>query len=225
MKQLLSHIRIQVNSNIYLKDPETTELGKKLVSASIEMIDEMGFENFTFKKLATRIGSTEASMYRYFVNKHKLLLYLTAWYWAWMEYKMEFAMANVPSPQKRLEKAMDLLTEQVVEDNRILHIDEVKLHRVVLSESSKAYLTKEVDIENKEGAFLGYKRLVKRVSDLILEINPDYKYPNMLISTLIEGVHHQRFFAQHLPRLTDTVEGEDSIQSFYCQLVTKLINK
>jgi len=225
MQPLLSHIRIQVNSNISLKDPESSELGQKLISASIDMIDDMGFEHFTFKKLAHQISSTEASMYRYFVNKHKLLLYLTSWYWSWMEYKLAFAMANLPSPEQQLTVAVDILAEEVVEDNRILHIDEVKLHRVVLSESSKVYLTKEVDVENKEGAFLGYKRLVKRVSDVILEINPGYKYPNMLISTLIEGVHHQRFFAQHLPRLTDTVEGEDAIQSFYSQLVHKLIKE
>ena len=33
----------------------------------------------------------------------------------------------------------------------------------------------------------------------------------MLVSTIIEGTHHQRFFAEHLPRLTNVVEGEDSV--------------
>ena len=54
------------------------------------MIDQLGFEQFTFKKLARAIGSTEASVYRYFDNKHRLLTYLIAWYWKWMEYQINY---------------------------------------------------------------------------------------------------------------------------------------
>ena len=60
---------------------------------------------------------------------------------------------------------------------------------------------------------------MERVGDIVLEINPTFKYPNMLISTVLEGAHNQRFFAQHLPRLTNTVEGEDAITEFYLQMV------
>jgi len=225
MQELLSKMRIQVNERIYLKDPETSELGKKIIANSISMIDEIGFEAFTFRKLGTRIESTEASIYRYFESKHKLLLYLTSWYWAWMEYKLVFSLANIQPPEERLEIALRLLSEEVQGDGAYDHIDEVKLNRIVISESSKSYLTKEVDQENKFGAFLGYKQLVARVSDIILEINPVYKYPHMLISTVIEGVHHQRFFADHLPRLTDFVKGEDAISEFYKDMVFKAIQK
>ena len=45
----------------------------------------------------------------------------------------------------------------------------------------------------------------------------------MLISTLIEGAHHQRFFAQHLPRLTDEVNGEDAIIEFSKEAAFKAI--
>ena len=45
----------------------------------------------------------------------------------------------------------------------------------------------------------------------------------MLISTLIEGAHHQRFFAQHLPRLTDAVNGEDAIIEFSKEVTFKAI--
>ena len=84
-------------------------------------------------------------------------------------------------------------------------------------------MTKTVDEENKEGVFGQYKALVERVSDIILEINPTYKYSHMLVSTMIEGAHHQRYFAEHLPRLTDVVEGEDAIVEFYTNMVFKAI--
>lgn len=223
MKELLSGISIKVNEHIYVKDPESSALGKKIISGSIDMISELGFENFTFRKLGKAINSTEASIYRYFESKHKLLLYLTSWYWAWTEYRLAFGLANIDSPTERLEIAITMLTEPVEQDGSFSHINEVRLHQILISESSKAYLTKEVDEQNEFGVFGAYKRLVARVSNVILEINPDYKYPHMLISTVIEGAHHQRFFAEHLPRLTDVIVGEDSIIEFYKEMVFKCI--
>lgn len=223
MKNLISNISIQVNKYIYLKDPQSSELGDRIITGSIDLIDEVGFEGFTFRKLGERIGSPEASIYRYFESKHKLLLYLTTWYWAWMEYRLVFGLANIESPYERLEKAIVLLTQQITMDSNFSHIDEIKLYRLVIAEASKSYLTKEVDEENKHGIFKGYKQLVGHVSDIILEINPDYEYPHMLVSTMIEGAHHQRFFADHLPRLTDSIKGKDSITSFYKEMVLKAI--
>ena len=223
MRELLSKLSIKVNEKIYLKDPESSELGQKIIMGSIDLIYELGFESFTFRKLGKHINSTEASIYRYFESKHKMLLYLTSWYWGWMEYKLVFGLANIPSAQEKLIRAIGLLTEQVEEDSSFAHINEKKLNSIVIAESSKAYLTREVDQENKEGAFLGYKQLVARVSDIVLEINPTYKYPHMLISTVIEGAHLQTYFADHLPRLTDVISGENAIQDFYREMVLKAI--
>jgi AcrR family transcriptional regulator len=219
----LPNISIHITSTLYLKDPNTSVLGKKILTNSILLLEEAGFEQFTFKKLAENIGSTEASVYRYFESKHKLLLYLVNWYWTWFEYRLAFATANIPSATTRLRKVLRLLTENVEEDNNFDYIDETRLHRIVLSESLKTYLRKEVDSDNEEGAFLAYKKVVQSVSDIVLEIDPAYKYPHMLVSTVIEASHLQRYFADHLPRLTDMLKGEDSIVSFYEHMVLKTL--
>lgn len=223
MENLISNIEIKVHSKLFLKDPKSSALGKKILKGSIDLICQLGFEQFTFKKLAKEIGSTEASVYRYFESKNKILLYLANWYWSWLEYRMVFAITNVTSPNDQLLKVIHLLTEKVVEDGNFEHINEVKLHQIVLSESLKAYLTKDVDIDNKEGAFVPYKNLVQRISNIILNINPSYKYPHMLVTTVVEGAHLQRHFADHLPRLTDVVEGEDAVTEFYTKIVFKAI--
>ena len=49
MKNLLSVLKIAVPAQIYLKDPETSDLGKRIVEHSILLIHEIGFDNFTFK--------------------------------------------------------------------------------------------------------------------------------------------------------------------------------
>lgn len=223
MHSLINKVSISVADTVYLKDPESSELGKRIITGAIDLLEEKGLEDFTFRKLATHIKSTEASVYRYFESKHRLLLYLVMWYWGWMDYQLAFRLANVPSAEERLRRAIHLLTQEIVEDSNFSHINEIKLGRIVVAESTKAYLTREVDHDNQDGAFLYYKHLVGRVSDIIRELNPDFAYPRMLVSTIIEGAHLQRFFAQHLPRLTDVQEGEDSVTCFYTNMAFKTI--
>lgn len=204
----IATIQINVNEKLFLRNPEHTELGRNIISNSIILIEKIGFENFTFKKLAAEIKSTEASIYRYFENKHKLLVYLVSWYWSWMEYQVDFQTNNIEDPEKKLNIVIDILTTTSRFDPQFLHINEDALHRIVIDESAKAYLTKDVDADNKEGFFLGYKSLCRKIAGFVVEMKPDFKYPRALMSTMIEASHHQKFFSEHLPSLTEVSESE-----------------
>jgi AcrR family transcriptional regulator len=219
-------INIDVDAKLYLKDPNSSELGLKIIQHSIQMIDRMGFESFTFKKLASKIGATEPSIYRYFESKHKMLLYLLTWYWNWMDYKVILATSNIDSAEERLRIGIQLLSAPIEKDPSFEHIDEVALYRIVVSESSKAYLIKEVDTVNEQGLFISYKRLCNRVASIVNEINPNYRFPRALISTVIESSHDQKFFAEHLPSLTDVMHKRlNDTTEFLTQLVFKAISK
>ena len=76
-----------------------------------------------------------------------------------------------------------------------------------------------MDDENEKGFYKTYKQVVQRVSDFILDFNSKYEFPHMIVSTIIEGAHHQRYFAEHLPALTDVEEGQNNIVRFYTNLV------
>ncbi len=212
-------IKIEVSPELYSKNPDSSNLGKTILSKSIEMISQMGFEDFTFKKLGNAIQSPESSIYRYFKSKHNLLIYLTSWYWSWMEYRLVLATTNVSSAEKRLEIAIDLLTKPVLVDNNFSYINEVLLSEIIFSESIKVFHTNKVDEENSRGCFKTYKKVVQRVSDMVLEIKPDFRYPRMLISTVIEGAHQQKYFSEHISSLTDVGKDKSTITSFYKQLV------
>lgn len=224
MQELQSNIALKINPNVYKKDPLSSKLGEKILRQGVVLMDELGYEDFTFKKLAARIESTEASVYRYFENKQSLLAYLTMWYWSWMEYRIFTHTLNIEDPKIRLKRAIKCITEEIHEDLNVRQIDESKLHRIVIVESSKVYLCKSVESHNESGFYRVYKALVQRVAEIILEIKPNFKYPHMLVSTIIEGAHHQRFFADHLPRLTDIIEGEDAVTTFYTQLAERELN-
>jgi AcrR family transcriptional regulator len=203
MLSLLSNLKISVPEKIYIKDPESSELGKRIIEHSIVLIDDIGFDSFTFKKLGTKIGSNESSIYRYFESKHKLLLYLTSWYWAWIEYQLVFATNSIQDNNDKLERAIEIVCRAIKEDSNFSHINEVILNKIIINEYSKSYLTKEVDTENKEGYFVIYKRLITRLKDMILATNPNYKFASSLASTIVEGALHQHFLKEHFKSITD----------------------
>lgn len=223
MDQLLLSLRIEINEKLYVKDPESSELGKKIVEQSILMIDAMGFESFTFKKLGAQIGSNESSIYRYFTSKHMLLLYLAAWYWGWVEHKMVMATHGIQDPVEKLTKAVEILTQKVEQDSTFMHVNEVVLNKIILNEYSKSYLTKEVDRENKEGCFQIYKRLVNRLTDMIQGAAPEYPYPSSLASTVLEGSLHQYFLTDHFPALTNC-NTTITPSKFFMDLLQRVLN-
>ncbi len=222
MERLLQSVKIAINEKIYVKDPESSDLGKRIIEESILMIYDMGFESFTFKKLGIKIGSNESSVYRYFENKHKLLLYLTSWYWGWLEYKLVFATNSITNPKEKLTKAIEIVTKAIAQDSSFSHINEVILNKTIINEYSKSYLTKEVDAENKEGYFVIYKRLINRISEMISFVDVDYKYPSSLASTILEGSLHQYFLRDHFISLTDCHQDGEATQYFLHLVFTSL---
>ncbi len=196
-----------MNEKLYLRDPQQTKLGKKIIEFSIILIDKLGFESFTFKKLAEKISSTEASVYRYFENKHKLLLYLVSWYWEWMKFQIEYHSNNIESPAKRLQIALSMLVESASTNPAVEHVNEAILHRIVIAEAVKAYHSKDVDLENKEGLFATYKELCKVLAKFLSAVNPDFPYTKTLATSLLEMANNNIFYADHLPSLTDVKEN------------------
>jgi hypothetical protein len=111
-----------------------------------------------------------------------------------------------------------MITKTVEIDSDFSHINEVVLCKIIVNESSKSFLTKEVDSENKEGYFVIYKRLITRLEEMILAVNPKYEYALSLASTVLEGGLHQYFLQEHFPSITNCKNGETPT-IFFSQLV------
>lgn len=221
------HLQIIMNEALFLRNPEASELGKNILKHSVLLIHKTGFEAFTFKKLAEEIGTTEAGIYRYFENKHKLLVYITAWYWGWLEFQIQFQTNNIKSPSIKLKKVIHLLAHSVEDDDQTNYINESLLHEIIIAEGSKAYLTKQVGEDNKQQFFKPYKDLCAVIGNIILECNPKYKYPKSLASTIVEMAHLQNFFMNNLPSLTDfgSAKKEDELIEYLNDLVFNSLKK
>ena len=211
----VDRFQIPVLEAIALRNPQATQLGQRIIEGSIFLIDELGFEQFTFKKLAQSVGTTEASVYRYFASKQKLLLYLINWYWGRLECRL-LLESQGGSVKERLDKALDLML--ILKATSMSFASEKRLQRIVIHEAPKVFLTKAVDADHQTGYHAIYTEIVRYVSDLVRAYQPACKYPEMLVSTLLEGSLQQRFFSEHLPEVTNAFEQEDAVAVFYKQL-------
>ncbi|MDN3667248.1 TetR/AcrR family transcriptional regulator [Algibacter miyuki] len=223
MKELLSKFKIELPEGIYIKDPESSKLGIKIIENSIVLIENMGFEDFNFKKLGKHIGTNESSIYRYFENKHNLLLYLTSWYWSWIEYQLVIETYSISNPEDKLKKAIEVLTRITKQDSNYSHINQMLLNKIVIYENSKSYLTKNVDAENKDGFFMPYKRVVHRFSGIISDYNTDYKYPLSLASSIVEGALQEHFVKTHFKSITNC-NDEHLLTEFFTDLAIKALS-
>ena len=201
-------VDIKINEKLYLREPKNSELGKKIIVQGIIMIEKIGIEDFTFKKLANEIKTTEASIYRYFENKQLFLLYILSWYWQWQEYLIVFKTNNITDPYQKIDIVLDILllrNDELVESG--LGIDKKILHMLVIKESSKSYLNHQVKKYNELSFFKPYKDLSKRIGGIINEIKPEYQFTRSLTTTIVLMSRNLYFFEENLPSLTEVSEN------------------
>lgn len=220
---IVSQLNILVSKELYIKDPTSSDLGKSILFKGLNLLFELGLEEFTFKKLGKEIGTTESTIYRYFESKNQFLFYLFNYYWSWMEYQLNLSVANIEDGKIQLKNAIKLISKTNANDPATPFIDESILQQMLMVESSKTFFTKKVDEENKLGYFKQYKQFVKKMSDIVVEINPTYPYSHALVTTIIESLFHQRFFAQHLPSLSDDVSKDENLEDFFFQMAIQTI--
>lgn len=212
------NFRIEVNSSLFIKNPSSSKLGESIVREGLFLLEEIGYEDFTFKKLALIINTTESTLYRYFENKHQFLMYLFNYYWSWMEVNFVLAITNIEQPVEQLRRLITVLVSQSPQKIGSLLLDEIKLKQVIINESFKTFLNKKVDEENKAGYFTTFKQSVCFISDVLLKINPNYQYCNALAATIVEASFHQQYFGVHLPRLTNELHIPSNLEDFLFHL-------
>ncbi len=216
---------LNLANRTYLKDPQGSEIGKKIIKSSIVLISELGYEHFTFKKLAFEIKSTEATIYRYFENKHKILVYIMELYWSYIHLQVLMAIREINDTHKKIEKIIDLLVWEDNQDVSFGGYDQSSLYKICITEGSKAFLSKEVESLNKQKLFEPYKELVEMIAAVFKEHNPDFKYSRSLASSLIELSHFQYYFMHHLPRLADLPEKTPkSLEIYLSHIVFGALN-
>jgi len=201
----------------YLKDPDSSETGRDIMVHGAAMMACGGIESFTFRKLAARAGITEATVYRYFSNKHQLLLFLLNRYWNALEYKAMLETVHINNPLARLHRLAELLTGPVEETEKGEFAGH--LYLIAMSESVKVHLGKETGTDWQKGMLNGYARITGLVAETLRTAHPEYPYPRAWAATFIDSAMQQQFLMRHLPELTEVQSSPVSLTGFLLSLI------
>ncbi|MFN8673027.1 MAG: TetR/AcrR family transcriptional regulator [Candidatus Sericytochromatia bacterium] len=196
--------RLKLDKALYIKDPEETILGKEIVSKSIELIYELGFEKFTLKKLANHINSNEPSIYRYFENKQQLLIYLLSWYWTWIEFNIDNNTRNIKDPRERIKIIIKIISNSLTYDAKFTHINEEKLGLIAIRSYQGLFINKDKNI------FSAFDSLCNKVSKVINELDSNYKLPKTIAISLIKIIQEQLFLKFNFPDMTELKDDNDN---------------
>lgn len=221
-------IRITMNDELFIRDPEQTKLGQEIVSKSIILIHKLGFEKFTFKKLADEINSNEQSVYRYFENKHQLLRYLISWYWSWLEYQIDFKTNFIHEPSEMLKTVIKVLSESAKNDPNFEHIDESVLAHIVTKTSPISYITEDLSKKERDNILHSFKSLCSKIAGIISDYSPKYPTPNALATSMIRMTREQIFFSKYFSDLTEldsTPEDTSEIYGFIEKTIFAILKK
>lgn len=222
------YINPRINNDVYLKNPMDSELGKKIILASVDMIDELGFEKFNFKKLGQEINSTEASIYRYFPNKHRMLIYLSAWYWEFLLYHIQVHTKAIVDPREQLKTAIHNLVNipDEAQSHSILNMH--KLQSIINEQFYKIVRTKKISIQNDSGYFESYKKLCSALASIFNNIDASFKYPMTMATAVVEMSINNNYCCNHLPSLTEIKCGnnqKDQIEMMIQYFCERLLEK
>ncbi len=199
---------IEPDPGLALRDPNSPT-GLRILQEGLPLMNELGLEAFTFKKLADRIGCTEATTYNYFANKQRLLQYYFQSYWLWLSVHCEQEGRSLKDPMARLRGDIKALSGIWPKDHRAGLFDPALLRAVVINEGSKSFLHKNVDSDNERHLFKPYKDLCAHIASELKACSPRLRAPRSFATTLVEMSHSLEFAMEHLPALTELSNKRD----------------
>lgn len=199
----MTHVHLRPDPALSLRDPEGTELGRAMLAGGLDLMNELGLEAFTFRKLAARIGSTEVSLYKYFPNKHRLLQYYFQLYWLWLRHLCGREVERADDARDALRRVVEAICGAWPKQVPPLQLEPAALRRLVIGEGMKSYLHRNVDDDNARRLFTPYKELSAFVAARLTACRRDVPMPRSFATTVIEMAHSLPFAMEHLPSLTE----------------------
>jgi AcrR family transcriptional regulator len=220
MDTLTQHIELQIPNCLFQKNPRETEIGNKLVETATHLIAQLGLEQFTIKKLALETGCTEATVYRYFENKHQLMLYIMNIFWGWQEYLLVFSTQNIHNESEKMKRAIALLANP---DFGFLPYRKFanSVLLAAINEGVKIHIIRNLKDEIENGSMAAYRNLAQRIAGLIKSFDKTYAYPHALAMQLMDAAIHQQFCHRYLRGVSEAALNKEHIENFLIGLLPK----
>ena len=151
---------------------------EQIITSALETISEEGIKNLTMKRIANRIGISDAALYRHFKNKQELMLTMIETVGRNLTIKISLALSNIDNPVDKLEEILNvhlthleenkgiprlIFSEAIHQNDPILRNSVLKivnhyldiLRNILLQAKETGQVKEDIDIEATSMAILG----------------------------------------------------------------------
>jgi len=155
-----------------------TSRKEQIINSALEIISEEGVKNLTMKRIANRIGISDAALYRHFINKQELMLAMIETGGKNLISRINFVLGNIDNPVNKLKEILHIhlthleknkgiprliFSEAIHQNNPILRNSVLKnvnqylnlLRNILLQAKETGQVKEDIDIEATSMAILG----------------------------------------------------------------------
>jgi AcrR family transcriptional regulator len=156
----------------------TSNRKEQIINSALEIISEEGVKNLTMKRIANRIGISDAALYRHFINKQELMLAMIETGGKKLISRINSVLGDIDNPVDKLEKILQIhlthleknkgiprliFSEAIHQNNPILRNSVLKnvnqylnlLQNTLLQAKETGQVKEDIDIEETSMAILG----------------------------------------------------------------------
>lgn len=190
----LSYLQVELPPTFYLKNPTSSELGKKIVAGGLELFNSKGYLHFTLKELAQGIGCTEASIYRYFSSKSQLLAYCSSVYWVLLKHRLEMYTLNITDIKLYLDRIIDVLLDELRDEQYVVLANKDFSHfRTLACRYSISILGMVDQTEEQNKLVSDYQAILghvyRFVEDAVKKLKPKSHTCDLLANAIVSSTH------------------------------------
>lgn len=200
-----------------VKRKPTTELGHRIVSATVEEFAAKGVQGARISEIARRAGTTDPTFYRYFHGIRRAALFvMSEYYWAPLNLRLEHYRQITHEPRRLFEATVSALIRSTDDDPQRPWLAESKVFQIVVAESRNPLLLPDSALDGEYVGFLAKLEEIIRAGRESGAFVTDLR-PALLASLLVNSLHG--LLAQNAVGLQAFRVKEDEVRRVASHLV------
>jgi AcrR family transcriptional regulator len=139
----------------WIKRPPVTDLGQRIVGATVEEFAAKGVLGARVAEITRRAGTTDPAFYRYFNGmKEGALFVMSEYYWAPLNVRISHYQHITHEPKRLFDAIVDALIESTADDPSRPWLAESQVFRIVVAQMRNPALLPESLLDSEFLAFI-----------------------------------------------------------------------
>lgn len=173
----------------WIKRRPVTELGYRIVAATVEEFAAKGVQGARVAEIARRAGTTDPTFYRYFLGLRQAALFIMSeYYWSPLNVRLDHYRQVTDDPKKLFDLIISSLIHSAEDDRTRPWLAESKIFQIVVAESRNPLLLPDSALDAEYVGFLARLEEIIKAGQGQKIFNKEFR-PALVASLLVITMH------------------------------------